>query len=107
LTPASYRPGFFLAIDNNHGKEKAMKTHLTEPSNAERAVRAERALIAYAIQSDRADELAGAEGMETLITDLLADLMHFMHWMGIDPAACIARAEMHFDAEISEERGRT
>jgi hypothetical protein len=24
LTPASYRPGFFLAIDNNQGKEKAM-----------------------------------------------------------------------------------
>jgi hypothetical protein len=24
LTPASYRPGFFLAIDNNQGKENAM-----------------------------------------------------------------------------------
>jgi hypothetical protein len=22
LTPAAYRPGFFLAIDNNQGKEK-------------------------------------------------------------------------------------
>jgi hypothetical protein len=30
LTPAAYRPGFFLAIDNNQGKEKAMKTHLEE-----------------------------------------------------------------------------
>ena len=24
LTPASYRPGLFLAIDNNQGKEKSM-----------------------------------------------------------------------------------
>jgi len=29
LTPAAYRPGFFLAIDNNHGKEKVMPTTFT------------------------------------------------------------------------------
>jgi hypothetical protein len=33
LTPASYRPGLFLAIDNNHGKEKAM-TKLADPIHA-------------------------------------------------------------------------
>jgi len=33
LTPASYRPGFFLAIDNNQGKEKAM-SKLADPIHA-------------------------------------------------------------------------
>jgi hypothetical protein len=33
LTPASYRPGVFLAIDNNQGKEKAM-TKLADPIHA-------------------------------------------------------------------------
>jgi len=33
LTPASYRPGLFLAIDNNQGKEKAM-TKLAHPIHA-------------------------------------------------------------------------
>jgi hypothetical protein len=33
LTPASSRPGFFLAIDNNHGKEKAM-SKLADPIHA-------------------------------------------------------------------------
>jgi hypothetical protein len=33
LTPAAYRPGPFLAIDNNHGKEKAM-TKLADPLHA-------------------------------------------------------------------------
>ena len=28
LTPASYRPGFFLAIDNNHGKEKRLYSRI-------------------------------------------------------------------------------
>ena len=78
---------------------------MTEPQNAERALRALRALIPYATDSDRADELAGSTGMETLVTDLVADLMHYMEHMKIDGPASIARAMMHFDAEIAEARG--
>jgi hypothetical protein len=33
LTPAAYRPGLFLTIDNNHGKENAM-TKLADPIHA-------------------------------------------------------------------------
>lgn len=33
LTPASYRPGLFLAIDNNQGKEKPM-SKLADPIHA-------------------------------------------------------------------------
>ncbi len=77
---------------------------MTESQNAERALRGLQVLISYATDSDRADELAGSTGMATLATDVVADLLHYAHRMKIDGPAAIARAMMHFDAEIAEAR---
>lgn len=73
---------------------------MTSPSNAERASRAEHLLIFYAYREGRSDELSSSE--ETVLTDLLADLMHYAHSMRMDFQNCIDVAQMHFDAEIAE-----
>lgn len=63
------------------------------------AVRAEKALAAC-----RCFSRAGVkEDLATVITDLIADLMHLAKQEGIDPGGCVMRAEMHYDAEILEE----
>jgi hypothetical protein len=73
-------------------------------ANLERAQRAEKLLIAYAARVNRTDELAGAGTTATLVTDLLADFLHYCHRMEIDLRNCQDTAEMHFDAELEEER---
>ena len=75
---------------------------MTSPSNAERGLRAEKLLLAYAHSERRVDELAGSQSAETLLTDLLADFMHYASAMRMDLRNCIDVAQMHFDAEISE-----
>lgn len=75
---------------------------MTEPSNKDRSRRAELTLIAYAALERRTDELAGSGAVETLLSDLLADFMHFAWLMNIDYQNCADVAGMHFRAEIAE-----
>lgn len=70
------------------------------PTNAERANRAERVLIAYAMLEGRIDELDPMA--ETLVSDLLADLMHYAGTCRLDFHRCIEVALMHFEAEDAE-----
>lgn len=71
-------------------------------SNADRAGRAKQVLVAYASLDDRMEEL-GSNGMtETLISDLLADLMHYAATWQLDFRNCIDVAQMHFQAEDAE-----
>lgn len=63
------------------------------------AIRAEKALAAC-----RCFSQAGVkEDLATVITDLIANLMHLAKQEGIDPGGCVMRAEMHYDAEVLEE----
>jgi hypothetical protein len=76
---------------------------LKKPTNQGRSQRAEQTLIAYAALEDRMDELAGSALAATLLTDMLADFMHFAHCMSLDFQNCVDVAEMHFEAELAEE----
>lgn len=38
------------------------------------------------------------------IADLITDLLHLAHLRGLHPDRLIAQAQMHFDAELQEER---
>jgi hypothetical protein len=75
---------------------------MIEPTNKDRAARAEKVLIAYAHLEGRMDELAGYRLAETLLSDLLADFMHLADRKKMDFKNCLDVAQMHFDAEIAE-----
>lgn len=74
-----------------------------EPTNSQRADRAEQLLVTYAIREMRMDELLSSQTMEILLTDLLADFMHFAAQKNMDFQNCCGLAEMHFDAETNEQ----
>jgi hypothetical protein len=74
--------------------------------NATRGIQAERLLVHYAHNTSRISDLGGIQPASELLTDLLADMMHFTHAMHIDMRRCIDTAAMHFEAEISESGSR-
>jgi hypothetical protein len=43
------------------------------------------------------------EEIHVLVTDALANIMHFCHQRGIDHNACWISAEHHFNEEVAEE----
>lgn len=43
------------------------------------------------------------DGLDTVISDLIANLMHLANQEDIDVDRCLERAKMHYDAEILEE----
>jgi hypothetical protein len=64
LTPASYRPGLFLAIDNNHGGKKVM-SKLADPIHAlalSATIDVLRGMLAEAIDYLTQDEYLAALG---------------------------------------------
>lgn len=65
--------------------------------NLERALWASHGLLTYATGKEGGDELY--DDTATVLTDLLADLMHLCAWQGVDFRECIIRAETHYDAE--------
>lgn len=65
--------------------------------NLERALWARHGLLAYATGKEGGDDLYDEPG--TVITDFLADLMHFAAQTGVDLRQCLIRADTHFDAE--------
>jgi len=74
-----------------------------EPTNPERADRAKQLLVTYAIREMRMDELLSTDTAETLLTDILADFMHFAAQKNMDFQNCCDLAEMHFEAETDEQ----
>ncbi|MEV0471016.1 hypothetical protein [Streptomyces prunicolor] len=61
------------------------------------ADRARTAIDAYKAAHD------SAELLETVASDLLADLFHLLVTEGEDPAEIVSRAELHFEAEYHAE----
>jgi hypothetical protein len=71
LTPAAYRPGLFLAIDNNQGKEKAMsKSPLDKAADAAREVLSKIEDVALAVKADLENLSGIADAAETNLDDL-------------------------------------
>ncbi len=66
-----------------------------EVTNADRAVWARRALAT--LQQDTG--LTDADGLDTALTDLLCDLMHFCDQAGLEFEQNLIRAQMHYSAE--------
>jgi hypothetical protein len=76
LTPAAYRPGFFLAIDNNQGKEKAM-SKLADPIHAlalSATIEILRGMLGEAIDYLTHDEHLSALGTLILFEDQADDV---------------------------------
>ena len=76
---------------------------MNTPTNRDRRRRAERILTVYATSEDRMDELSIRGQAAIVMSDLLADLMHYAAAFSIDFQNCVDVAGMHFDAECSEE----
>jgi hypothetical protein len=76
LTPAADRPGLFLAIDNNQGKEKAM-TKLADPLHALAltvTIEVLRGMLGEAIDYLDQDEHLAALGTLILFEDQAEDV---------------------------------
>lgn len=69
------------------------------PENRKRAKRAEDALFYFKEKSGYTREQAKLEGMDTNLTDLIADLLHFCDWKKIDFANQERIAMGHYTAE--------
>lgn len=67
-----------------------------EPTNKDRAEWGKQALDAFAVAT-------GSEP-ETIVCDLLADLMHYCRLNNIDFEAELHLGERHFDEEVEEEK---
>lgn len=68
-------------------------------SNADRAACAEQGLLSYSAAKEGGDDLY--DPVEDVLSDFLADLMHFADSEGIsiDFQACLNRASMNHEAE--------
>lgn len=69
--------------------------------NAERAIFGELAIVAFASRTGQAEDVA--EDPETVLGDLLADLMHFCDAKDVDFEEALRRGRNHHDEEITEE----
>lgn len=77
---------------------------MTAPiANAQRAAWAETALLKYSIAKEGGEELYDIP--ESVLTDILADLMHYAARESIDFNRCLDQATGHYEAEVSEEAG--
>ncbi|MGD0973460.1 MAG: hypothetical protein ABR866_05190 [Candidatus Korobacteraceae bacterium] len=71
MTPAAYRPGYFLAIDNNQGKEKAMsKSPLDKAADAAREVLSKIEDVAMAVKADLENLSGIADAADANLDDL-------------------------------------
>lgn len=70
------------------------------PTNADRAAWAETILQHFA-------EIVGDDEPDTLVSDLLADLMHFCDRDGINFTLCFQRATSYHRDELAEEAEAT
>ena len=69
-----------------------------EATNADRAVWARRALATLQKETGLTD----GDGLDTALTDLLCDLMHFCDQHGLQFDRNLLRAQMHYSAETIE-----
>lgn len=77
-----------------------------EPTNADRAEWARVAIAAFAAEThlDTSGELE--HDLESVVCDLVADLMHFCDEESLDWKEIIRRAELHHSEEVEQESER-
>jgi hypothetical protein len=73
---------------------------MSEHINIERARRAADLILFYAIRSKCWNEEA-----DTIVTDVLTDLMHYAACKDIYFPTCIVVAQMYFEDEVAQEGG--
>ncbi|MGD0973458.1 MAG: hypothetical protein ABR866_05180 [Candidatus Korobacteraceae bacterium] len=78
---------------------------MTDITNEQRAGWAAHAVLQYATGKEGGEELY--DDPETVLTDLLTDLRHYTVRENIAFKTCLDRAEMHYDAEATEELDNT
>ena len=66
-----------------------------EPRNSDRAAWARRAVVTLQKETG----LTEADGLDTAVTDLLADMMHLCRQEGLKFQRQFLMAEMHYEAE--------
>lgn len=76
---------------------------MSEPTNLQRAAWAEAALRAYS--REKCESRLFYDPKETVLSDMLCDLMHLAHTLDCMFDNMLASARMHYDAEIAEEEG--
>jgi hypothetical protein len=69
------------------------------PACAERAQRAEHAVLAYA----RAKEGRDYDPLADMASDLFTDLFHLFVREGVSPEQMMQRAQLHYEEECTEE----
>lgn len=77
----------------------------SEPTNHDRAEWAKEALAVFTCRTysgDHPDTMHRGD-LETAVSDLIADLLHFAAGQGFDTSAVLAAATLHFEAELREE----
>ena len=78
---------------------------MKDVTNAARAARAENLIRVYALMEERLEELGRRGCTETLLSDVLADLMHYAGDWHLDFERAVRIAAMHYDAELLDEEG--
>ncbi len=76
-----------------------------EPTNADRARWAKNALAVFTAETyggDHPDTMDRGD-LETVIYDLIADLLHFAARQGFDTDEILRSASFHFEAEFAQE----
>ena len=84
-----------------HAVQRRLKTKGGEMTNADRVLWGELALSSFASESGQSDDLT--TDPETVLGDLLADLMHFCDARGTDFDSALERGRNHHSEEIEEE----
>ena len=84
-----------------HAVQRRLATQGGEMTNADRVLWGELALSSFASESGQTDDLT--TDPETVLGDLLADLMHFCDARGTDFDSALERGRNHHRAEIEEE----
>jgi hypothetical protein len=74
---------------------------MTPITNIQRAAWAKAAVLGYSVAKDETRFLYDEE--ESVFGDMLADLMHYAAQAGFDFDDHIARAGMHYEAELADE----
>lgn len=77
----------------------------SEPTNRDRAEWAKEALAVFTCRTysgDHPDTMHRGD-LETAVSDLIADLLHFAAGQGFDTSAVLAAATLHFEAELRDE----
>jgi hypothetical protein len=94
-------PAPLTLMQKIHAVQRRLRTQAGEMTNADRVLWGELALTSFAKKSGQEDDLTADP--ETVLGDLLADLMHFCDSRKTDFDSALERGRNHHREEIEEE----